>query len=112
MSIDEFQTLKQALIQADEQLTLSENQLENLRTQLGKSEELVTELRSQSQTLSLQLDRQNAQLETLTTQLDGAWTSLSRLKNATTFERVIMWVTAGVCLVVGGVIGYNIGGLR
>lgn len=110
LSISEWNTLKAALIQADEQLTKSEAEIQTLKEQLQTSSGLVTTLRSQSQTLEAQLNVQNSQLETLTKQLNEAWTSLQKSKNAIITDRVIMIIVGTACLALGGVVGYLIGG--
>ena len=110
LSIGEWNTLKTALIQADEQLTLSEAEIKTLKEQLRTSNEQVTTLQGLSQTLKGQLQTQNSQLETLTKQLDEAWKSLNKSKNAIITDRVIMIIVGTACLALGGLAGYLIGG--
>lgn len=81
LSESEFQTLKTALIQADEQLTQSEQEIDSLKSLLKE---------------------QDSQLQTLTNQLNEASASLRKLKNATSWNSVKM--------VIVGVAGFALGG--
>lgn len=97
----EFQTLKTALQMADKQLKESETEISNLKTRLTESQTLVTDLQTKSANLQVLLNEQDNQLETLETQLDSALKSLTKLKNATKLNNVI--------LVIVGVIGIAVG---
>lgn len=81
LSESEYQTLKTALITADEQLTQSEQEINSLKNLLKE---------------------QDSQLETLTNQLNEASQSLKKLKNA------VGWNS--VKIVVVGVAGFALGG--
>lgn len=81
LSESEFQTLRTALIQADEQLTQSEQEIDSLRNLLKE---------------------QDSQLATLTTQLNEASASLRKLKSVAGWNSVKM--------VIVGVAGFALGG--
>lgn len=82
LSESEFQTLRTALIQADEQLTQSEQEI-------GRLQSLLKE--------------QDSQLETLTRQLNEASQSLRKLKNATGWNSVKMVIVGVAGIALGGV---------
>ena len=81
LSESEFQTLRTALIQADEQLTRSEQEIDSLQSLLNE---------------------QDSRLATLMTQLDEASQSLRKLKTEATWNSIKM--------VVIGVAGFALGG--
>ena len=81
LSESEFQTLKTALIQADEQLTKSEQEIDSLKSLLKE---------------------QDSQLQTLTNQLNEASESLRKLKSGASWNSVKM--------VIVGVAGFALGG--
>lgn len=82
LSESEFQTLRTALIQADEQLTRSEQEISRLQTLL---------------------EEQDSQLQTLMNQLNEASASLRKLKNATGWNSVKMVIVGVAGIALGGV---------
>ena len=91
LSESEFQTLKTALIQADEQLTQSEQEIDSLRNLLKE---------------------QDSQLATLTNQLNEASESLRKLKSEATMNHVKMIVIGVLGVALGGASVYLMMGGR
>ena len=91
LSESEFQTLRTALIQADEQLTQSEQEIDSLRNLLKE---------------------QDSQLATLTSQLNEASASLRKLKSEATWNHVKMIVVGVLGVALGGASVYLIMGGR
>lgn len=105
LSESEFQTLKTALIQADEQLKTSEQTIGTLKTRLDES---LTECVR----LTDLLKTQEGQLETLEQQLRTASESLRKLKSEATLNHVKMIVIGVLGVALGGASVYFIMGGR
>ena len=95
----ELNTLKTALITADEALQTSEKEIANLKTRLSIS---LTE----SAKLSEMLKTQSNQLATLETQLKEASTSLQKLKNVNDLNYVKIYIAGALGIVFGGALMY------
>lgn len=105
LSESEFQTLKTALMQADEQLEKSEQTIGTLKTRLDES---LTECVR----LTDLLKTQDGQLETLEQQLKTASESLRKLKSEATWNHVKMIVVGVLGIALGGASVYLIMGGR
>ena len=105
LSESEFQTLKTALIQADEQLKTSEQTIGTLKTRLDES---LTECGR----LTDLLKTQDGQLQTLEQQLRTASESLRKLKSEATWNHVKMIVIGVLGVALGGASVYFIMGGR
>lgn len=105
LSESEFQTLRTALIQADEQLQKSEQTIGTLKTRLDES---LTECGR----LTDLLKTQDGQLETLEQQLRTASESLRKLKSEATLNHVKMIVIGVLGVALGGASVYLMMGGR
>lgn len=105
LSADEYQTLKTALMQADEQLTESESLISDLQSLLEESERECLNLKDLLKT-------QESQLQMLTSQLNEASQSLRRLKSEATWNSVRIWLIGLAGIALGGTASYLILGGR
>lgn len=105
LSESEFQTLRTALTQADEQLEKSEQTIGTLKTRLDES---LTECGR----LTDLLKTQDSRLETLEQQLRTASESLRKLKSEATWNHVKLIMVGVLGVVLGGTSVYFIMGGR